>query len=134
MLAPGTICGGQSGDITLQPNNDIVATLTDGAAEVLSYSAANTLCGGTLRVGTIGLGTANYITSGTVTFSGNGSNDRTEVRWTAANRSLVLKLGKPGGTTSTVTSATATYTPDSLMTDIAGNPAWGSASVTGKQF
>ncbi len=121
-LDPSSICAGQASDFVLATNADgLVATLTDGTPEVLSFGSTSA-CSASLRVGTIALGAADYLTAGTRTFSGTGSN-RTEVSWTAASRALHLVLGGESGAAAAASSVqrTATYLPDSGLRDRAGN-------------
>lgn len=133
-LDPASICTGKTADFELADNADnLQAQLTDGTPERLTFSSSSA-CSSSLSVGSITLGSADYVASGSVTFSGTGTN-RTEVRWTSASRQLVLRLGDRTGSAATITAdRTATYTPSSTMTDLAGNSAHLTVTFTGRQF
>jgi hypothetical protein len=134
-LAPGSICPGKSSSFTENTHDALTATLSPGTPNTLSYaSTVSSVCGGALEVGSISLGAANY-TSSPITFSGPGTNT-TDVSWSSADRRLQMKLGQASSTASTNagTAWVATYVPSPLMADLAGNPATGSVTFTGRQF
>jgi hypothetical protein len=138
-LVPDSVCKGQTGPFTLNHNNDdnVTASLANGTPEVLSVASTQGCDQNVLNTGTILLGQANYLASGTVTFSGSGENS-TEVELLGANKQLRIKLGSLGGNPSITTqndaALMATYVPSGLMKDAAGNVATGSVTFTGVQF
>jgi len=92
-------------------------------------------CGG-FHFGSIALGSTAYA-SATVDFGDNSQNGRSSLTWAPSTATLTLTLGKPtnAGVLGTVAAAvTATYTPDGLLTDAAGNAAVGTASKTDTHF
>jgi hypothetical protein len=99
-----------------------VVTLTDGGGSSDSISVSASGC--TFNFGSISLGNTGYVTGGNATFSGNGGS-RTTITWTASTKTLTITLGAKGGSgtipASAVASSTATYTPNSSITDSAGN-------------
>jgi len=83
------------------------------------------LCGtGTAHFGTIDLGSANYVTA-------NADFTNSKIQWNH-NGTLTITLGgNPSPAPLAVTAIiTATYTPDSAMTDLGGNTATGTAPHT----
>lgn len=106
-----------TGAQSLSGNGDVVVTLHDGPNDTLTVASGT--C--TLNIGTVTLG-GNYISSGTATFQGNGSNKST-VQWDPATSKLTIVLGAKTGTVSTgVAAGFPSYTPGAGLTDLAGNP------------
>jgi hypothetical protein len=123
-MAVGSLCSTWSGDSSDQSvgGNGSVVTLTDGGGSSDSISVSASGC--TFNFGSISLGNTGYVTGGNATFSGNGGS-RTTITWTASTKTLTITLGAKGGSgtipASAVASSTATYTPNSSITDSAGN-------------
>lgn len=133
-LKASTICSSWTSDSaeqTLNGDNQVVVTITEnGANDTLSLAVT----GCTFRFGPISLG-ADYV-SATATYKGTGSPaaKRSSVTWDPTARTIQVKLGEQvTGTVRTgVLGATVTYTPDSGLTDIVGNPlATSAVSSTG---
>jgi hypothetical protein len=107
---------------SISGNNQVTVTLTDGGAGSDSISVSSSTC--TFNFGSISLGNVGYVTGGNATFSGSGGSKST-IAWTASTRTLTITLGAKGGTgtipASAVASSTATYSPNSSITDSAGN-------------
>ena len=126
-MAVSSFCPGQwSTDTNDQASsgNGVTITITDGTGGTNdSLTVTWSSCTGGLRFGTINLGSNAYISGGSVTFSGTGTGSRSTIDWTAATRTLTVKLGDQGGsgTTAVVASSNATYTPNASITDSAGN-------------
>ena len=112
---------GDTNDQSLTGNADV--TLTDGGASNDTLTVSSGTC--TFNFGSINLGSTAYITGGNATFSGGNSG----INWTASTHTLVIVLGAQSGsgTTGTVASSTAVYTPSSSITDSAGNAVTGTA-------
>lgn len=109
----------------------IAATSGGNARLAVTIDPASTSCGGDVRFGSIDLGSAAYTSA---TYQGNGSN-ASMLSQVSSPTALRLKLGSTTGTQATVTgSFTATYTPDSRLSDGAGNFVAGTASHTGTHF
>jgi hypothetical protein len=113
---------GDSSDQSINGNNQVTVTLTDGGASSDSISVSSSTC--TFNFGSIGLGNVGYVTGGNATFSGTSGNKST-IAWTASTRTLTITLGAKGGSgtipAAAVSSSTATYTPSSSVADSAGN-------------
>jgi hypothetical protein len=135
-LAVASVCSTWSGNganQTVAGNGNVLVTVSDGgaASDTLSSVTASTSCGGVVHFGTVGLGSASWV-SATTTFSGNGSS-KSQVDWTVATSSLKVTLGSPSATGGTVSgSVSATFTPDAAITDAAGNGVAGSVTATTK--
>jgi hypothetical protein len=100
--------------------SEVTVTLNDGSGasdDTLAVSAIK--C--TIHLGTIDLGSGAYVSGGSVTFNGSGSNAST-VKYTASSEKLTIELGsQSAGTTKTVSSSAATLTPDANLTDEFGS-------------
>jgi hypothetical protein len=123
-IAVNSMCSGWNGNTTDQlmtNNNEVTVTLSDGGAGDDTVSVSSTKC--TLHLGTIDLGSGNYISGGNATFSGSGNGNRSSVKYTASSDTLSVELGtKSGaGTVKTASSSAATLTPDASLTDSFGN-------------
>ncbi|MFL5913362.1 MAG: beta strand repeat-containing protein [Gaiellaceae bacterium] len=126
-----------TGDGTDQTISGVTVTITDGTVangnnDVLTISGGCT----TGRFGSIDLGSNAYVSGGNVTFSGSGNNT-SKLDYTASTHKLVLSLGAAGGATigAVINSSTAVYTPNSLITDSAGNAITGTFNTGAvKQF
>jgi hypothetical protein len=121
-------------DHALEGNGEVTVTLADGvgaADDTLSVSANK--C--TFHFGTIDLGSGGYVSSGSATFSGSGSNKST-VEYRASSHTLTIELGTKGGsgTVKQVSSSAATLTPDANLTDEFGNTFPAFATSTTQQF
>jgi len=104
-MSVSSMCSIWSGNLTDQSLANATVTVTDGGGsnDTLSYSSGS--C--TLYIGTIDLGSTAYTTGGSLTFSSSA------IAWSATTRVLTITLGSAGGagTTGTVASSSATYTP-----------------------
>jgi len=136
-IAVNSMCSSWSGNTTDQSmtgNGEVTVTLTDGGAGDDTVSVSSTKC--TLHLGTIDLGSGNYISGGSATFSGNGSNHST-VKYTASSATLTVELGSKSGGTGTIkqaSSSAATLTPDASLTDAFGNTFTAFTTGTATQF
>lgn len=99
--------------------SDVVVTITENLLnDVLTVTAGS--C--TLHVGSVALG-GDYVTA-TSTFAGDTSATESRVTWTAATQVLTIHIGSQTSGLLNLLSqlaGTVTYTPDSAMTDGAGN-------------
>ena len=77
-------------------------------------------CGGVFHFGSVDLGSSAYVTSDQ-TFA------TSKIQW-KHDGTLTVTLGGSASTSSVTVPATATYTPDPALTDLAGNGITGSAS------
>jgi hypothetical protein len=130
-LAETTMCSTWGMDNTKdQSLTGVTLRIVDGglaANDKLVVSNVGTACGGTgFHFGEIALGSQSYVTAGSADFTAS------KIQWNH-NGTLTFTLG---GTPSALVNAvadlgiTATYKPDSAMTDVTGNPATGSISDT----
>jgi hypothetical protein len=136
-IAVNSMCSSWSGNTTDQSitgNGEVTVTLTDGGAGDDTIGVSSSKC--TLHLGTIDLGSGNYISGGSATFSGNGSNHST-VKYTASSATLTVELGSKSGGTGTIkqaSSSAATLTPDASLTDAFGNTFTAFTTGTATQF
>ncbi len=95
-------------------NNEVVITITEnGANDLLTVTAAPD-CSGGFKLGTIALN-ANYVAA-TRTFSGSGTNSRSELRLSVSARTLTVELGAPSGTVNSgVAVSTPSYTANTAI-------------------
>jgi hypothetical protein len=136
-IAVNSLCSGWSGNTTDQSmanNNEVTVTLTDGGAGDDTISVSSSKC--TVHLGTIDLGSGNYISGGNATFNGSGNGNRSSVKYTASSDTLTVELGtKSGaGTVKTASSSAATLTPDASLTDAFGNTFTAFTTGTTTQF
>jgi hypothetical protein len=116
-------------DQTLQPSTGTAVTMriVDGGSplvnDTLVVQSVAGACGGTFHFGSIGLGSPSYV-AGTVDFTSS------KIQWNHNGQLTFTLGGTPTGVSPVASSVTATYTPDSAMTDPAGNTPMGSASDT----
>jgi hypothetical protein len=119
-LSVSSICSAWSGtgDQSLG-GSGVVVTITDSLVnDVLTVTAG--AC--TLHIGSVATA-GDYVLS-TSTFSGSTAGTESRVTWTAATRVLTIHIGsQTSGLLNLVPqlAATATYTPDAAITDLAGN-------------
>ena len=138
-LAPGSVCKGKTtATFSLQANEDLLtATLADGAPEVLTYTSAAACTDQDLNVGSITLGTGNYVVSPvtSITFTGTGNN-ATEVHLQDSGRQLRLVLGQQSSnaTADATTTRVSTWVPSPDLTDPSQNAVARSITRTGVQF
>lgn len=91
---------------------------------------------GSFRFGSVGLGSTAYTTASR-SFGDNANAGRARATWNPTTSTFTLTLGKLDGTDvlgTVSTSVTATYTPDTGLTDLAGNTATGTVSKTDTHF
>ncbi|MBC7629852.1 hypothetical protein, partial [Aeromicrobium sp.] len=113
-MSPGSIYAGWNG-LTVQ--NVVVRATNSGTNDKLTIYTSN--YGALLPLGTVALKRGDYIT-GSMTFGLSG----TLSTMTMSGSSLIIKLGTPSGTPATAAAAAnATWTPNALATDLAGNAA-----------
>lgn len=123
-VAVNTMCSAWTGNGTshsISGNSEVTVTLTDGTGTTDdSLSVSSTKC--TFHLGTIDLGSNAYVSGGSATFGGSGSN-KSSLEYEASSHVLEVKLGAKGGTgtIAKVTSSAATLTPDANLTDEFGN-------------
>lgn len=123
-LSVSSLCSAWSGtgDKSLGGAGVVVTLTNSGSNDVLTVTAG--AC--TLHFGSVATG-GNYLPllSGDATFSGNTAATQSRVTWTAATRMLTVHIGSQasGGLLNILgqSAGTATYTPDALITDLAGN-------------
>ena len=144
-VAASSICSSwtNSGIQTITGNNTgALVTITNNAAgaggnDQVSFQIGSGSCGGTIHIGTINLGSPNYVTA-TMTFGANGTNKDTQFTYDPSTKKLTVLLGQANvGTACTSTcpsSSNATTTPDSAISDIAGNTIAGTFSKNSSQF
>jgi hypothetical protein len=136
-IAVSSMCSSWSGNTTDQSitgNGEVTVTLADGGAGDDTISVSSTKCA--FHLGAIDLGSGNYISGGSATFSGNGSNHST-VKYTASSDTLTVELGSKSGGTGTIkqaSSSAATLTPDANLTDSFGNAFAAFTTGTTTQF
>jgi hypothetical protein len=101
-----------------------------GSNDTLAVTTSAGACGGAFHLGSVALG-GNYVASDQ-TFGGNGNNNTSTITWDPAAKTLTITLGKAGGgtTNTNIAAAVPRYTPDTALTDRAGN-AIGGSSVAG---
>ncbi|HEX3432621.1 MAG TPA: hypothetical protein VHT25_01000 [Solirubrobacteraceae bacterium] len=136
-LAVNTMCSAWTGNTTnhaMSGNNEVTVTVSDGAGatdDVLSVSSS--AC--TFHLGTIDLGSNAYVSGGSATFGGSGSN-KSSLEYKASSHSLEIRLGSKAGT-GTIAKASpsaATLTPDASLTDEFGNTFAPFTTATTAQF
>lgn len=142
LLDVASVCSTWSGDSTNQSatgDNVVAVTLTNNAAasgnDMLTVATSAAACGGQFHLGSVDLGSPNFVT-GTTTFSGAGG-QQSAISYDATTFQLVVTLGSraSGGNPARINaSLTATYTPDPLITNPSGTPITGTASRTAVQF
>jgi hypothetical protein len=145
-LIPQSMCSGTpnsgsatSGNLLLDANGDsVVVKVTNGvsgANDVLTIDSVSTSrCSSGFNFGSIDLGNGGFVGANT-TYSGTGTNGRSEIRWTSSSKTLIIELGTPSVGGSAVTaSVTAVYTPDVDITDFGTNPISGNFSKAATQF
>jgi hypothetical protein len=108
-------------------NMEVDILITDNAAnDVLTIAdvggTGGSNCGGStsFKFGSIALG-ANYVT-GNVTFSGNGTANRSVLTWNPTAKTLTIRLGTvqgPGTVNSSVAASTPSFTPSTSLKDLA---------------
>ncbi|MGR0162268.1 Ig-like domain-containing protein [Paenarthrobacter nitroguajacolicus] len=119
-LDASAICSAWTSDTstqTLNGNGQVTATVNSSDNLTVTSSGCSTL-----KYGTVALG-GDYETSGSMTFSGSGSN-ASVLQWNPVAKTLVLTLGTMTGTGNSTAQplAAAKFSPASGLTDIAGNP------------
>jgi hypothetical protein len=128
-----TISGNSTGAQVTITNNVVAA----GGNDVVSFQIGSGSCGGAMHIGTINLGSANYV-SVTMTFGTNGTNKDTQFSYNPATRKLTILLGQATGGTACTSgcpaTSTAVYTPDPAIADLAGNLISGTSSKNASQF
>ena len=112
-------------NITWTIQNNTGATGND----VLVTAATTAQCSAGLRVGSVDLGSPNYVTS-----TGSAANAPTTVTVLASTTTLVMKFAaNPTGTPGTVTNGTAgVWTPNTAVTDLSANACSASLAKTGE--
>jgi hypothetical protein len=121
-LAEVTMCSTWGWDNTKDQNlTGVTIQIQDGGAgnDKMVVTSASA-CGSTFHFGTVDLGSPNYVTS-TQSFTSS------KIGWNH-NGTLTFTLGGSGTTTAVTDMISATYTPDSSMTDTSGNAPQGTAS------
>lgn len=116
-----TICSkwAAGADGTVSGNGVVMVNVSSG--NVLSVTVTSAGCA-TSRIGTVVLA-GTYYGSGTLSYGGNGSNG-SSLSWNAAAKALTITLGtrSTGAANTTAQPAAApSFTPDSGITDAAGN-------------
>ncbi|MGJ3192901.1 hypothetical protein [Paenarthrobacter sp. FR1] len=119
-LDASAICSAWTSDTatqTLNGNSQVLVSVSSSDNLTVTSSGCSTL-----KYGTVAL-VGDYETSGSMTFSGSGSN-ASVLQWNPVARTLTLTLGTMSGSGNTVAQnpAAAKFTPASGLTDIAGNP------------
>jgi type II secretory pathway pseudopilin PulG len=132
-MSVSTFCStwtGDGSDQSISANGVAVVTVTDGTGATTDKLAVSTTSGCTFNLGAIDLGSAAYVSGGNATFSGNGGN-ATTISWTASTRTLTITLGTQGGagTTATVVSSAAVYTPSGSLASSAAMSISGTGST-----
>ena len=128
-LAEASMCSTWGLDNTRDQNlSGVTVRIVNGTGvtndSLIVSSVSGGACGGTFRFGAIDLGSANYVLTD-VNFASSS------IQWNHNGQLTVNLGGTPSGTVTPVASSvTATYTPDPLMTDPAGNTPMGTASDT----
>ncbi|MBT2514691.1 hypothetical protein J7E82_14470 [Arthrobacter sp. ISL-30] len=129
-LSANSICSAWTDNTTPQTQNgNGQVTVSISSTNVLTVTSTGCPA---LRVGNLALG-ASYYSSGPLTYKGNGSNGASALHWNPGARTLTITLGSQstGSASTTVQSAaSASYTPQAGLTDIAGN-ALGTTTTTG---
>lgn len=114
-------------DQTLQPSSGTPVTvrIEDGGAgnDRLRVQSVSGACGGAFHFGTIDLGSAGYVAAN-VDFTSS------KIQWNHNGLLTITLGGTPAGISAVASGATATYTPDSAMTDPTGNTVMGTVSDT----
>ncbi len=99
---------------TLSANGLVVVTINNvGLSDTLTVA---TTSGCSFNLGTIGLG-ADYVNAPT-TFSGNGGN-ASILAWNPTAKTLTITLGTGNGSQTSVGVSTPTYTPSTMLDDLA---------------
>jgi hypothetical protein len=131
-----SFCSGwtpSTGNGSISGNGTVTVTITNNAAngndDILKVSVPTGTCSGNGHFGTVNLG-ANY-TTGTVTFSGNGTN-QSKVDWNASTKTMTITLGT--GSATAASSTGLSYTPDAAVTDSTGTTPIGPWSFSGQVF
>jgi hypothetical protein len=135
-LALTSICstwGSDTSDPALTGSSLVLRVANNAAASGADLfkvqSTGTTDCAAASSFGSVDVGSANYV-SADVDFSGSQPN-ASSIAWTARTKTLKFTLGEASTAASSVTVVTtATYTPGSAMTDVAGNAVSGTASAT----
>lgn len=140
-MTASTICSTWSGagDQSINGNNQVTVTITNGAGvtnDVLTVTSS--AC--TLNVGTIDLGSPNWVTANT-TFSGSGGNKSTINYAGSANlltpNTLTITLGgvaTGAGNVVAVPASTIVYTPAAALRDALNATLPGTYTFTGQRF
>jgi hypothetical protein len=134
-----SFCSTWSGNTSNQSvtADNVVSVRLDNAAvnghDKLSVSTTSAACGGAFKWGYIDLGTNGYTNPTGATFAGTGAGAST-ITWSAAAKTLTIKLGALSGASSRVNASfTATYTPDPANTSN-GSQIIGTVSDTAIHF
>ena len=128
-LAEASMCSTWGLDNTRDQNlSGVTVRIVNGTGvtndSLIVSSVSGGACGGTFRFGAIDLGSPNYVLTD-VNFASSS------IQWNHNGQLTVNLGGTPSGTVTPVASSvTATYTPDPLMTDPAGNSPMGTVSDT----
>ncbi|QNE15798.1 hypothetical protein [Pseudarthrobacter sp. NBSH8] len=101
-----------------------VVTVTISSTNILTVTTAGAAC--TPNIGPVTL-SANYVSSGSLTFTGSGSGgNASKVAWNSDTQTLTITLGARSGSASTgVATSSPTVAPPAGVTDNSGNQAVG---------
>ena len=139
-MTEATICSTWSGtaDQSITGNNQVTVTITNGGVGNDVLTVTSTAC--TLNVGTIDLGSPNWVTA-TTTFSGVGGNKSTIAYAGSANvatpNTLTVTLGAVSAgadNVAAVAASTIVYTPGAVLRDAASVALPGSYTFAGQRF
>lgn len=132
-LQESTLCAGAPNTIGTQSIPIAVVNIANNTGstgnDVLSMGAISTAAcsDGQLHFGSVDLGAAGYVTSGTATFT----NSMFAVTQTTTSCTIVITLGNPAGALAQVASGSpAVYTPDPALTDASGHSVGVSTAIT----
>ena len=136
-LAVNTMCSAWTGNTTnhaMSGNSEVTVTVSDGTgATDDALSVSSSAC--TFHLGTIDLGSNAYVSGGSATFGGSGSN-KSSLEYQASSHVLEVRLGSKAGTgtIAKVSSSAAKLTPDANLTDEFGNTFPAFTTATSAQF
>ncbi len=135
-VLPTTICSTLTAGGSTSTTGNLIVTIVDGGTGVndtLTIAAppgpaTKGVCGatpatvGTVNFGTLDLGSANYATSGNVTFSGTTAANVSKLSLNGTATTLTITLGAAAGATAGLApvGAIAKYTPDAAIRSMVG--------------
>jgi hypothetical protein len=141
-LDVGSLCSDWSGDSSNQAitaDSAVAVRIRNNAAasgnDLLDIYTAAGFCGSGFNMGSIDLGTPNFVTGDT--YWGGAGASKTTITWTPATSQLLVTLGARafGNAPNRVNSSvTATYTPSSTIRNTSWVGITGTVSNTGVQF